>query len=601
MATSQPCASTLGPRERKVSNVVAAMVGLAGVGGAVALVATNLSNPAVLQTSATDAESAKLARSAARGQVTSLTSSLTFGMANLANDYMCDINRLTSSVFMALLFGNIFGFVLDASFASDEGLREYKGGSDNGKKRNLGGALELGFQRMYSRNFVRYVLTLLTDVFVSSVLLDELVKFAQSLQARANAPAVARVILCGPLASALPTILTSVISVVTFMVYTNDTRFSWAFRTNRFPETLDEWALRPEVADSVVPAVQILRHKVLNGEGDLKYFGQTWKRSSNPRGRLLQGPVEEGIQKAKDKQNNSLDPEIDAKGYLSPEEVRLYDVRPHDYVILDDKKKYVCAARDFGEIKALSAITDPQESRVQFLKNMYESKVGDEPKSADKQMVINLALALEGVQPSYQTTNFLLTSSIAAALYLFKDIDGTPRGLKLALVSTFLAVTSGLATVNGLERPPSLSVDAEGTYVGYAFYVAAALVSSLIVMTSSPKDRSSRFTPRQKNIMAVLFAVALSVPPLAAMLTPGSDSLPVGAAALAVCFAAFYAYVRAGKVRGAKSRRPTPVPADSAASGLSASAAAPVPAPAAQRAPPPPSAPASAPVAPAPA
>lgn len=581
------CASELGPGERTVARMVAALVGLAGVGVASTIIATTLSEPANLETKASDPDATKLARSAARGKVTSLASSLTFGAVNLANDYVCQINRLTSSVFMALLFGNIFGFVLDASFASDEGLRAYKGGADDGVERNLGAALSVGFNRMYSRNFVRYVLTLLTDVFVSSILLDELVKIAQAAQGRANAPGAARVLLCGPLASAIPTILTSVISVVTFMVYTNDTRFSWAFRTNRFPETLDEWALRPEVTDSTIPAVQALRHALLLGDEDsddfkgyeffaakekVLAFGETWVRSATrPRGRQLGGAVyAEVAAKAGTKNSITLDAGL-------PEA----DLRVGDYVVVD-KVFWECEARAFSTLKGLG--DDDGKARLEFLAGMHDGQVGNESVPDDHKTALrNLALALEGMQPSYQTTNFLLISSVAAALYMFKDIEGTPRSLKLALVVGFLGTTAGLASANGLERPPALGVSTYGTYAGYACYVAAALTASTIVMTSAPTDGVRTFSQRKKMAMAALFAAALAVPPLAAILAE-SSSLSVGAATLAVCFAAFYAYVLADRIRGARSRRPSRArvaSAPSASPGAAAAAPAAAPTPAA--------------------
>jgi len=580
---AQPCATTLGPGEKTVAKMVAATVALAGIGGAVAIVATTLGDADVFETAASDPDSRKRARSAARGQVTSLTSSLTFGMANLANDYVCQINRLTSSVFMALLFGNIFGFVLDASFASDEGLRAFKGGTDDGKERDLGKALQVGFKLMYSRNFVRYVLTLLTDVFVSSILLDELVRIIQAAQGRADAPRVARILLCGPLATALPTILTSVISVVTFIVYTNDTRFSWAFRTNKFPETLDEWALRSEVADSTVPEVQELRSKVLEGgvvdkgvvpQVDIDFFGKTWARStSRPRGRKLGGAVAEGVREAHEKQSTLS--ELGADDFLDALLMRVNDVRVHDYVQIEKENVYrTCAGRSFSVIGFMDNPSDAEEARLAFLANMHAGKVGKvSVQEGDRVALQNLALALEGMQPSYQTTNFLLTSSVAAALYLFKDIEGTPRSLKLALVTGFLCVASGLASVNGLERPPALSDSATGVYVGFACYVIAALAASAIVMSSAPTDGSRTFSSRKKMAMAVLFATALSLPPFTAMVAGNTSSVSVGASALVVCFAAFYAYVLADRIRGARSRRPIPTPAAPSAPSASGAAA----------------------------
>jgi len=579
------CASALGPGERSVARAIAALVGVAGVSAAAATIVVALSDDANLKTEATDPEATKLARSAARGQVTSLSSSLTFGAVNLVNDYVCQINRLTSSVFMALLFGNIFGFILDASFASDEGLRAYKGGADQGVTTDLGAALRVGFNRMYSRNFVRYVLTLLTDVFVSSILLDELVKFAQAAQRRADASQASRVLLCGPLASAIPTILTSVISVVTFMVYTNDTRFSWAFRTNRFPETLDEWALRPEVRDSTIPAVQALRHALVLGDEDdsrgaefeeydfftkiakrnkVAAFGKTWVRSAaRPRGRQLGGAVYDGVAAKSTESGAGNSVTLDA---AVPEA----DLRVGDYVVVD-KIYWECEARGFSVLKGLDG--DDGRARHEFLASMHNGQVGAASVSEEHTAALrDLALALEGMRPSYQTTNFLLTSSVAAALYMFKDIEGTPRSLKLALVLGFLGITAGLATTNGLERPPALGISTYGTYVGYACYVVAASAASTIVMSSAPTDGRRTFSRRKKMAMAALFAAALSIPPLVAIQVDGSPSLGVSAAVLAVCFAAFYAYVLSDRVMAAKSRLPSPSPAKVAPSASAASA-----------------------------
>ena len=64
---------------------------------------------------------------------------------------------------------------------------------------------------------------------------------------------------------------------------------------------------------------------------------------------------------------------------------------------------------------------DEQMARQDFFDRMLEGKVGNAAVNPDDVVALKLlAFELEGTKPTYETTNFLLLSTVAAALYAFK-------------------------------------------------------------------------------------------------------------------------------------------------------------------------------------
>ena len=101
-------------------------------------------------------------RTKERGTVASILSALFFSLTvNASIDAIGRIDPSTSTVFIGMLLGNTFGFVLDNVIGSDEGFREYKWNSLEGMKYGIG---SLGTSR-----YARYLITIVFDMFFTVI------------------------------------------------------------------------------------------------------------------------------------------------------------------------------------------------------------------------------------------------------------------------------------------------------------------------------------------------------------------------------------------------------------------------------------------------
>jgi len=147
-----------------------------------------------------------------RGTVASILSGLTFSLLiNAGLDACGRIEPSTSTVFVGMVLGNTWGFVLDMMLGTDEGFREYLFDPSSAMKYALGA--------LASARYGRYLVTIVYDMFFSVILFkfvySRLVTFP-GLSKSGNAW----------LANGASSFM---ISFITFQVYTNMTRFQWAY------------------------------------------------------------------------------------------------------------------------------------------------------------------------------------------------------------------------------------------------------------------------------------------------------------------------------------------------------------------------------------
>ena len=102
---------------------------------------------------------------------------------------------------------------------------------------------------------MQYLLTMLLDVFISSVLIDRITRAALPSSATRDAyvgrlerarllpTSLKRVAQCDN-EDIVPVLATFLVSSVTFFAYTNNTRFLFAIRDDNFPRTTEEYARR---------------------------------------------------------------------------------------------------------------------------------------------------------------------------------------------------------------------------------------------------------------------------------------------------------------------------------------------------------------------
>lgn len=193
----------------------------------------------------------KVRRTSARGSVTSLSSALSLGVFATAIDATCGVDPITSATMMSMIFGNTVGYVLDASFGGDSGLSK--------SKQSVAKGLRAAMQSLYSPNFARYVVTVLMDAHISSILLDRAMAVIGSKDegehGRPSSSFLHNAASCSPTNKLLPSLVTIVVGVTTFYAYTNATRFRFAIKDNIFPETPQEFAKRAPKTNALLRSV----------------------------------------------------------------------------------------------------------------------------------------------------------------------------------------------------------------------------------------------------------------------------------------------------------------------------------------------------------
>ena len=189
------------------------LVGLCSA-GAIAYTVNLIRTPKNWELNSTD-EAATLNR----GKFTSVFAMLTLGIFNMILDKYAGINGYTSAATMSILAGNLTGYVMDASLAGPDGWNKSKG-SASVLSANLSDCFKHGFASLLSYNAIRYTLTVLFDMHISSVFIEGIGKMTL----------FNKIAKTDPWKSFLPTFFATIVSLTTFYAYTNETRFRFAIR-----------------------------------------------------------------------------------------------------------------------------------------------------------------------------------------------------------------------------------------------------------------------------------------------------------------------------------------------------------------------------------
>jgi len=225
--------------------MLVAVIGLVAILGAATHLMRLVKTPANWQFQGGTSEDVNK-RAAARGSITSLTAALTLGLLSTFIDMTSRVDLITSATLMSMVFGNTVGYVMDSSFGSDKGLER--------ATRSVAEALRFGFGSIYSPNFVRYMITVLLDAFISTLLVDRMT-FALGFVDGTKRPFSKSLVDCKPSKALLPTAMTIIVGVLTFYAYTNATRFQFAIRDDEFPETPNEFARRASKSKTLATKV----------------------------------------------------------------------------------------------------------------------------------------------------------------------------------------------------------------------------------------------------------------------------------------------------------------------------------------------------------
>ena len=154
-------------------------------------------------------------RQSTRGMIVSLVLGLVLASLNFGADKM-KADTATSAILIGFVFAPMIGYMGDIGFASEQGLRlTIADGKEDTKLFGLFNrkGSDYVYGNLSNSKYIRYFLTVLLDLFISVPIYTIIVnQFANS-----------------PHMSLVSGIVSSLIGVITFQAYTNQTRFLWAY------------------------------------------------------------------------------------------------------------------------------------------------------------------------------------------------------------------------------------------------------------------------------------------------------------------------------------------------------------------------------------
>ena len=169
----------------------------------------------------------KMSREKDRGLLVSLVSAL---LLNIIGALLNQIGVQEGYIVLnyGFILGPVIGYMLDIGIATDDGVLAM----------GRGDGVSYVFSSLASPKFFRYILTVFLDMFISNPLQDSIKHYLRRVRGGITGNALGY----GQLVkSNFPSMLQSIVGVLTFQAYTNDTRFRWAYATsdsmNRIPNT----------------------------------------------------------------------------------------------------------------------------------------------------------------------------------------------------------------------------------------------------------------------------------------------------------------------------------------------------------------------------
>ena len=380
-----------------------------------------------------------------RGALTSIASSLSFGLMVMTLNSRAYVQQLSSVALMSLTLGNIIGFVADVAFASDTGAGHVLANSNDKAMRH-------GFAALTTTDFARYLVSMLLDLFISSILVDRILAVVQNASfaggALRSAQAFAQ---CPPGNALMPTLATVLVSTITFYAYTNATRFLFAIRPSRFPQTPQEYAKRAmqSTAYATLPSGSDFAAVLQAARGETRSSDVAWSRvfaagkddRSNPE-------VVEGTQPA---------------SFPTREAVR-------------EATEEQLVARGFA--------------------------------TADARMMEALARELDQNRRAYlNSTLMLLATSVSGILYLVTSIGGDQGvyhpSAKVATVLGAFALMFGMVMMGSVDKPGTSTVTDGSVVAGLAIFIAI-LAFCVFATLSTSRDENDNPHPNRWKLASVL-------------------------------------------------------------------------------------------------
>ena len=114
------------------------------------------------------------------------------------------------------ILGPVIGFMLDMGFGTDSGLAIFQKDKQKWVKYMLANLANV--------KFLRFIVTVLLDMFISNPVQDQM-----QLVLKPHTNAMQTNFIGKFTAKNMPSIIQSIVALVTFLAYTNQTRFQWAY------------------------------------------------------------------------------------------------------------------------------------------------------------------------------------------------------------------------------------------------------------------------------------------------------------------------------------------------------------------------------------
>ena len=157
-------------------------------------------------------------RKATRGMIASLLTGLSFGIVNALIDAKGEVDPSTSTALIGMILSGTIGFIMDNAIGTDLGLQTFK---EQGTSKGISQA----FGVLATSRYARFLITVLMDTFVSLILFKGAYEWLISKPyfSCKNLP------IFGNGSSIANGIMSTVIGLITFNAYANQTRFYWAY------------------------------------------------------------------------------------------------------------------------------------------------------------------------------------------------------------------------------------------------------------------------------------------------------------------------------------------------------------------------------------
>ena len=226
----------------KQDKYMLALVILMGV-GAVGLIIYQLTNDEIWSVESTTIEKLNN-RQNSRGILTSMVTSIFSVTVSTIMLVGAKSNAATYQALVSIICLGLVGFILDNSFATENGvgilLNGIDGDSDNITPKTFTSSLKYAFGSLLTPKTLRYFIVSMLDIFISLILTDSIVwGLTEKLEIHESLANIVSMVL---------------VAVVTFLAYSNATRLEWAYPATETIHTRSELISTPTVLIATVIA-----------------------------------------------------------------------------------------------------------------------------------------------------------------------------------------------------------------------------------------------------------------------------------------------------------------------------------------------------------